>query len=153
GKKNSFPHLVDPNTDTALYESEDIIDYLYNSYGTGRNGVGKLLSPLNTFGAFVASAVRLRGSTVSGNARTTQPAELLELYNFEASPYCRKVREALCELDLDCRIRNVAKNSERRDQLKEAGGKVMVPYLIDPNTETQMYESDEIVEYLHRTYG
>ncbi len=153
GKKTSFPFLVDPNSGTALYESEDIIDYLYATYGSGRNGVAKFFSPLNTCAAFVASAVRMRGSTVSGNARTKQPTELLELYNFEASPYCRKVREALCELDIDCRIRNVAKNSERRAELKEAGGKVMVPYLVDANTGTQMYESDEIVEYLHRTYG
>lgn len=152
-KATRFPYLVDPNTDTALYESEDIIDYLHNTYGSGRNGVSKALSPLNTFSAFVASSVRMRGGTVSGDARTEQPKEALVLYSFEASPYCRKVREALCELDLDCHVKNVAKNSERRPELKERGGKVMVPYLIDANTGSEMYESDTIVEYLHSTYG
>lgn len=152
-KTTRFPYLVDPNTDTALYESEDIIDYLHETYGSGRNGIKKAFSPLNTLSALVASSVRLRGGSVTGSARTDQPAEIIVLYGFEASPYCRKVREALCELDLDCHIKNVAKKSERRPELKELGGKLMVPYLIDANTGSAMYESDAIVDYLHTTYG
>ena len=33
-----------------------------------------------------------------------RPAQLLELYEFEACPFCRKVREALTILDLDAMI-------------------------------------------------
>ena len=29
----------------------------------------------------------------------------------------------------------------------------MVPYLVDPNTDTEMFESAEIVAYLERTYA
>ena len=29
----------------------------------------------------------------------------------------------------------------------------MVPYLIDPNTDTEMFESADIVAYLDRTYA
>lgn len=37
--------------------------------------------------------------------------------------------------------------------LAERGGKVMMPYLIDPNTRISMYESAEIQRYLRKTYG
>jgi glutathione S-transferase len=96
--------------------------------------------------------VRRRGGRTK-RARADQPAELIELFNFEASPYCRKVREALNELDLDYRVRNVAKNSARRPELVARGGRMMVPYLIDANTGTEMYESDDIIRYLHAQYG
>ena len=101
-----------------------------------------------------ASIARPKGSKCRpGCESREQPAELLELYNFEASPYCRKVREALCELNLDYKVHNVAKLSSRRPELVARGGKMLVPYLIDPNTDTEMYESDDIVAYLNRTYA
>ncbi len=33
-----FPYLIDPNTDKAMYESDDIIEYLFNEYGDGQVG-------------------------------------------------------------------------------------------------------------------
>lgn len=151
-EKAQFPYLVDPNTGTRLYESERIIDYLMQTYGSGRSDVSRWLSPLNTAGAAVASATRLRGRRVK-RPRVVQPTKMLVLYNYEASPYCRKVREVLCELDLDAHIKNVARKSERRPELIEQGGKMQVPYLIDPNTGVAMYESAEIIEYLRSTYA
>ncbi len=147
-----MPFLIDANTGTEMYESEDIIDYLHAEYGQGRSGVFRLAAPLNSLGAMVASGVRPRGSQAKIE-RTNQPDELLVLYNFEASPYCRKVREALNELDLHHRVRNVGKGSERRKELIALGGKMMVPFLVDPNTDTQMYESDAIIAYLWKAYG
>jgi glutathione S-transferase len=152
GGKAQFPYLVDPNTGTELYESEDIIDYLHRTYGEGRSSMSRALSPLNSMSAGIASAVRPRGRRVR-QARERQPDKMLELFNFEASPYCRKVREELNELDLDHRVRNVAKRSKRRPELIERGGRMMVPYLIDPNTGTELYESDDIVAYLRETYA
>ena len=35
----------------------------------------------------------------------------------------------------------------------ERGGKAQFPYLVDPNTGREMYESDDIVRYLFDTYG
>ena len=37
---------------------------------------------------------------------------------------------------------------ENAEALIARGGKQQVPYLIDPETGTEMYESDDIVEYL-----
>jgi glutathione S-transferase len=100
------------------------------------------------------------------------PAKRLELYSFEASPYSRLVRETLCEMEIPFYLHNVAKGegrfvdwlppgvrknyeppTENRRKLVERGGKMMVPYLVDPNTRLAMYESAEIQRYLLKTYG
>jgi glutathione S-transferase len=150
-----FPYLVDANTGHSMPESEDIIEYLYKTYGGGSPPLPRWLSPVNSVGSGLASGWRVgRGRKVkAGLEGREQPKELLVLYNFEASPYCRKVREVLNELNLDCHIKNVAKRSPRRSELIKRGGKMQVPYLIDPNTNTEMYESDDIIAYLEKTYG
>ena len=154
GGKRMFPYFVDPNTGTEMYESEDIITCLMETYGSGRSRLSRAVSPLNSLTSSLASWVRPRGMFAKARAKDrAQPAKLLELYNFEASPYCRKAREALCSHNLDYLVHNVAKGSARRPELVERGGRMMVPYLIDPNTGTEMYESDDIVLYLGRVYG
>ena len=40
-----------------------------------------------------------------------------------------------------------------RTELLERAGKVQVPYLVDPNTSTEMFESDAILDYLTATYA
>jgi glutathione S-transferase len=50
-------------------------------------------------------------------------------------------------------VRNVPKRSPTRADLAQRGGKVQVPYLVDPNTAAAMYESDDIVAYLEAEYG
>ena len=78
----------------------------------------------------------------------------LELYALEGCGHCRRVRETLTELDLDYLHRSCPFGSDRnRAGLRERGGKAQVPYLIDPNTGTELYESRAIVEYLERRYG
>src|SRR5690554_346016 len=151
--KTQFPFLVDPNTGTELYESEAIIDYLAETYGGGRSGLSKTVAPLSTLNSALAGGLRPRGlSSRLKKPRDAQPEQLLELYNFESSPYCRKVREVLDELELDALIQNVAKGSKRRPELVKRGGQMMVPFLVDPNTGRQLYESDDIVAYLRATY-
>jgi len=155
GGKVQVPYLIDPNTETEMYESDDIVSYLYRQYGLGRSDGSIVPLPriINDALALAASAVRLtRGSRcrVPNSRRRLKP---LELYNMEASPYCRKVREALSELDLQYVVRNVPKGSPQREELAQRGGKVQVPFLVDPNTGTAMYESDEIVAYLEERYG
>ncbi len=154
GGRAQFPYLVDPNTETELYESEDIITYLVDTYGPGRKALGRLLSPLNTTGALAATAIRPKGGRVRpGLEDRKNPDELLILYNLEISPFCRKVREKLNELNLDYHVKNVGKHSARRPELVDRGGKMMIPYLVDPNTNVEMYESDDIIDYLEAAYG
>jgi glutathione S-transferase len=150
-----YPYLVDPNTGVSMKESEDIIDYLYRTYGErARPGHQRPVARLDTFGSFIASAMRPRGRVAREGARErSQPSQLLVLYQFEGCPYCRKVREKLQELNLDHHVKNAAKGSPRRAELLAIGHKVRVPYLVDPNTGQALYESQKICDYLEATYG
>jgi len=150
GGKAQFPYLVDPNTGTAMYESDDINAYLFRTYGAG--GVPLLLNGMLAFpGAIAASA--LRGGRGSQYRRARVPEQRLELWSYEGSPFCRLVRETLCELELPYLLHNVAKGSPRREAFVARSGKMMVPYLADPNTGRAMFESADIVGYLEETYG
>lgn len=82
----------------------------------------------------------------------TEPDEMLEVYQFEGCPYCKKVREKLTELQIDFIARQVRPNGDRA-RVEEVSGQTGVPVLVDPNTDTTMPESDDIVDYLEEHYG
>ncbi|RAL24685.1 hypothetical protein DL240_00300 [Lujinxingia litoralis] len=152
--KLQFPVLIDPNTGDVLLESSAILDHVHRHYGQGLPSVDRLTSLPSTLTGFIATLVRPRGIRVlPGLEARTQPPELPVLYGFEASPFCRKVRETLHELNLDYRMENVAIGSARRSDFEALAGRVMVPYLVDPNQDVAMFESDDIVAYLLQTYG
>jgi len=151
GGKLQFPYLVDPNTETAMYESDDIIAYLYRTYGKGGAPIVLKLGPLTTLTSALASAMRPVQGIYSTPSRA--PKQPLELWSFEVSPFCRLVREKLCSLEIPYLLHNVAKNSPGRPAFVKRSGKMMVPYLVDPNTNAAMFESAEIVAYLSKTYA
>lgn len=148
----SFPYLVDSSAGVSMGESADIIAYLHETYGAGRDRAARRFPVLDGLGSHLTSAIRPRGRRVR-RPRRAQPPERPVLYQFEGCPYCRKVRERLGELDLVYVVRNVAMGSPRRADLRARGGKVQVPYFIDPNAGVEMYESDAILAYLDTTYG
>ncbi len=82
----------------------------------------------------------------------TQPDEMLELYQFEGCPFCSKVRQKLTDLQIDFIAHQVEPGGER-EKVKEISGQTGVPVLVDPNTDTVMPESDDIVEYLEENYN
>jgi glutathione S-transferase len=47
---------------------------------------------------------------------------------------------------------NCARGSANRDKLFSLTGRFQVPYLQDPNTEVELFESAEIVKYLLDVY-
>ena len=151
GGKQQFPYLVDPNAGVELYESDAIVHHLFDRYGDGRTPMALSLGILSDGGSMLASALRLGAGVRAQRAR--RPDRLLELYSFEASPFCRLVRETLTQLELPYVLHNVAKGSAKRDAFIRLSGKMMVPYLVDPNTGTAMFESADITAYLARTYG
>ena len=172
GGKAQFPFLIDPNTGRQLYESADIIEYLYQTYG-GRPAPSKTkLKSFDTGSALIATAVRM------GKGFNAKPANVnekpLELWGFESSPFARPVRERLCELELHFVTKNIGKaqlsdfslpfmrshiwkeyphKGRNREILAEKTGQVMSPYLVDPNTGVEMYESADIIDYLNITYA
>jgi glutathione S-transferase len=101
----------------------------------------------DVFTSWGASAARL-GAGVFLHATGKRPEKLLELYDFEACPFCRKAREAFTAFDLDVMVYPCPKGGERFRP-----GKKMFPYLVDPNTGTSMYESMDIARYLAKEYA
>ena len=178
GGKQQFPFLVDENSGVALYESQDIIHYLFQHYGkTGK-------TPQKFAHYPQLPVVALAGTLVNGargiwiNKKIIDraaPAELLELWGFEASPFTRVVRATLAELELPFIYHNVAKErwqdmgpavlrfkpgkyqalaGGKREKVMDVMGRdIQVPYLVDPNTGVKMFESAAIVKYLNKHYS
>ncbi len=67
-------------------------------------------------------------------------------------PFCKKVLDAEEELGIELNERNIA-DVENTEELIARGGKVQVPYLVDEERGVSMYESDDIVAYLHKVFG
>mgnify|MGYP001811925954 CR=1 FL=1 len=172
GGKTQFPLLVDPNTGVTMHESLDIIAYLFETYG-------KRPVPLK----WRAGALQKLGSAMTGVTRGTEglqarpsrpPAEPLELYSFESSPFARPVRDLLCEMEIPYMLRSAGRTQfsdwvpplvrdalnlrsepdlHNRKVLLERAGRVSIPYLVDPNTGVELAESEDIIRYLVDTYA
>ncbi len=172
GGKAQFPLLEDPNYASLRYESLDIIAYLYDRYAKRRMPLKWRAGGLQTFGSVLASTPRLGNGLRANPGR--EPAQLLELYSFESSPYARLVREVLCEMEIPYIVRQcgrtrasewllpavrdrlgVEADSElpNRQYLLERTGRMAIPYLVDPNTGAGLYESAAIIDYLWSHYG
>ncbi len=172
GGKAQFPMLVDPNAGLQMYESLDIVEHLFETYAERSLPLKWRAGAVQVLGSFATDVARLASGT---QARASNaPAEPLELYSFESSPYARMVRDALCELEIAYVLRSAGRTRlsdwvppivrdslnlrpdpelENRKDLLERAGRVSIPYLVDPNTGTEMGESQAIVEYLETTYG
>ena len=80
------------------------------------------------------------------------PEKPLQFWAYEASPFCSLVRETLSELEIPYTLQPCARGSPRRTSLFNRTGTFQVPYLEDPNTGVQMFESAEIIAYLRASY-
>jgi glutathione S-transferase len=170
--KAQFPYLVDPNTGAEMYESMDIIAYLYQTYGAGAVPLRWRLGTLQKLSSSLASAARLGQGMSATPARTASMP--LELFSFEGSPFARPVRELLCQLEIAYIVRNCGRSAPQdwmpprlrerlnieaqstlpnRVTLQEKEGRTAIPYLYDPNSGTGLFESDEICHYLQSQYA
>ena len=172
GGEFQVPYLHDPATNVWMYESADIIAYLYQTYGGGTVPLRWRAAALQQLGSGLAGLWRAgRGIRARPSVAPEKP---LELYSFEASPYARLVRERMSELELPYILRSVGRSSAtdwlppavrdafnvkpepqtlNRQVLLERAGRITVPYLIDPNTNVEMGESAAIIAYLEKTYA
>lgn len=97
-----------------------------------------------------------------GVKRTTQAqqkvdakAQSLALYQFEACPFCVKVRRAMKRQSVKFDLRDAKNDQTHRAELETGGGKIKVPCLrIEQDGQVQwMYESSDIVAYLEREFA
>lgn len=78
----------------------------------------------------------------------------LQLYQYEACPFCVKVRRAIRRQNL--KIATVdAKQSKHKEELATQAGKIQVPCLRieEANGVTWLYESKEIINYLNKRFA
>lgn len=190
-----IPVLIDNNSADTVVKAQPIIDYLFKHYSK----TGVTPKKYQTSGADNATWMN-KASSLSSMMRGAQadhpkqneargkPEAPLHLYGFEASPFCRLVREKLSELEVGYVNHNVA-----REQIQDIGvfgmrfsvnllrnprqackanayqpikggkreriqnevmtDKLQFPYLVDPNTDSKLFESQAIIDYLEQNYG
>jgi glutathione S-transferase len=135
GGKAQFPYLIDANTNTEMYESLDIVRYLYDTYGDGKLPGKWRLGGLQTLRSMLISATR-SGRSLWVKA-SHQPAQLLQLHSGEANPGARAIRELMCQLELP--FHSHPQSGQAR--------------LSDPNTGTELNGKKAILNYLRNTYA
>jgi len=171
-EKLQFPYMIDPNTGVEMFESGDIVKYMWKMYGESAkpNFVFRWMtwSPIQMPTLMASSAVQVFGASVFGRGMyamsSRSPRKPLTLWGNEHSPYVRLVREALCTLEIPYNLINAPMGATwKRDAYRQKFGNLLsdfrksvnfiqIPLLEDPNTETTLLESYDIIEYLYSNY-
>lgn len=85
-----------------------------------------------------------------------QDASQLSLYQFEACPFCVKVRFAMKRLSLPIETRDAKNHAPYKQELLEQGGKHKVPCLrvaVEGEPVQWLYHSSTIIEYLEEKFA
>ena len=91
--KGEVPFLIDRSTRVSLSDSARIIRYLTERYGSHAAPARLRGGPVSLLASRLASSIR--GGQIHYGEPKRRPELPLELWNYEASPYCRIVRERL----------------------------------------------------------
>ena len=87
--------------------------------------------------------------------RIDKQTENLIMYQFLACPFCIKARRAIKRLSLNIETRDALRHAPSRQQLLEGGGVIQVPCLRitrDDDSVEWLYESNEIIKYLEKSF-
>eukprot|EP00281_Chroomonas_sp_CCMP1168_P030694 CAMPEP_0206244582 /NCGR_PEP_ID=MMETSP0047_2-20121206/18239_1 /ASSEMBLY_ACC=CAM_ASM_000192 /TAXON_ID=195065 /ORGANISM="Chroomonas mesostigmatica_cf, Strain CCMP1168" /LENGTH=283 /DNA_ID=CAMNT_0053669821 /DNA_START=70 /DNA_END=921 /DNA_ORIENTATION=- len=122
--------------------------------------------------ARLGAILRAGRGGVAAKRSSAPPAPSLTLWEYEGSPWCRRVREHLCVLDLSCKIKPSPREalvfvpgppvneegymgplSRHRGGVRECGGKLVFPFLWDASLSVGLNESAEICRHLWRHYA
>ena len=155
GRKATFPFMVDPNTGIEMFESDDIIAYLFRAYGMSKEGnVPSSLSPGASTTIMTGLSLLFRFGKGSKVKDSNPPEKSLILWSAEGTPFGKLVREELNELQIAHRQISCPRGGVNRQRMfEETGGTFQIPYLEDPNNGVKLFESSTIIEYLQKMYG
>lgn len=154
---DQLPILDDPNTGiVGLKNKKDtnnnlILNYLFRTYGNGQLPYMMEKETLAKVTSTMAMASRL--GVGSRYEMSDPPSIPLILWSYESSPFCKRVTEKLGSLELEHRVIYCPRGSPNRQRLFEMTGRFQVPFLQDPNTGVDLWESSAICEYLIKQYG
>lgn len=80
---------------------------------------------------------------------------MIQLYSRNSCPFCQKVLRVIAEMNLkegvDYELIDASQGTPGREVVLKVGGKGMVPFLIDGDT--NMYESNDIIDYIRKKLG
>ncbi|MDV7103730.1 glutaredoxin [Vibrio sp. TH_r3] len=112
--------------------------------------LGKVILTLN----FIFTPKGVKRDTES-QQEADKKASSMALYQFDACPFCVKVRRAMKRQSVQIELRDAKNNPTHREELLTHGGVIKVPCLrIEKEGESiWMYESSEIVEYLEKEFA
>ncbi len=77
--------------------------------------------------------------------------DMRKLYDLDACPYCRMVRDKLDELDLEYEKISVPANPRDRMEVQSISGQPFVPVLVEGAL--VLDDEEKIIAYLDKTYG
>ena len=111
--------------------------------------LGRIILLLN----FIFSPKKMKRESEAQAAIDAQ-TKSLQLYQYQACPFCVKVRRDIRRNGLNIDIVD-AKNEHNKHQLASLGGKVQVPCLRieEGDKVTWMYESSAISNYLNKRFA
>ena len=102
-------------------------------------------------------------TTPKGIVRAPEAQQIIDLkcknlafYQFKTCPFCIKVRREINRLSLKIPLLDAQNNAQNREDLLQGGGRVKVPCLkiTDAQGGVQwMYESADIIQYLHKNFA
>lgn len=72
---------------------------------------------------------------------------MLDLFILETCPYCKKVMSYMDENGIPYNKIDITDKASE-NSLIQIGGKRQVPFLVDKDRNIQMYESNDIIEYV-----
>lgn len=77
---------------------------------------------------------------------------MLTLYYKPTCPFCQDVLGEAEEMGLKFNLKDISTDATLAEELIARGGKRQVPYLVDEEKNTEMYESRDIIKYLRENY-
>lgn len=115
-----------------------------------REGLGRIIAAISAL-----TQGKPMARSQEQQADVTAACKNLSLYQFNACPFCIKVRRQIHQLNLPIEFRDIKNNPQFRSELAENGGRVKVPCLrIAENGNVQwMYESNDINAYLQQRFS
>ncbi|KXO13861.1 Glutaredoxin [Moritella sp. JT01] len=112
--------------------------------------LGRLILTLN----FIFTPKSMK-RPADAQAKVDSEINNMSLYQFEACPFCVKVRRSMKRLNLDITVRDAKNDATFGNELEQQGGKRKVPCLrIEENGQVQwMYESSDIIAHLEKKFA
>ncbi len=112
--------------------------------------LGRLILTLNVI--FTPRSMR-RDS--DAQKQVDQETNSMALYQFNACPFCVKVRRHMKRLNLNIELRDAKNDARYSEELAQQGGKRKVPCLrIEEEDQVRwLYESNDINAYLAQKFG